>query len=94
MKNIITLLIQDDIKQTRLVRALGSLDIDATSQLSNSSGIVFELLGMKLVELDQGNEQLLNVYFKKIESAVADEKENESKHITAIVKWLKAVTAK
>lgn len=91
MERILALLIQDDIKQTRLVRALGRLEIDATSQLSNASGIVFEIMGMNV---DLENEPLLDAYFKKIESAVADEKANEPEHITNIVNWLEVVTKK
>jgi hypothetical protein len=91
MKEILTLLVQDDIKQTRLVRALGHLDIDATSQLSHASGIVFELMGMNV---DLENEPFLDAYYKKIESAVADEKVNESKHVTDIINWLEIITKK
>lgn len=91
MKRILTLLIKDDIKQTRLVRTLQQLDIDATSHLSHISGIVFELIEMNI---DLENNPFLDTYFKKIESAVADQKANESKHVADILNWLETITHK
>lgn len=91
MKHVLTLLIRHEIKQTRFVRTLECLDIDATSQLSNASDIIFELMGMSVALED---EYLLDSYFNKIESAVEDEKANEEQHVQNIANWLETVAKK
>jgi len=86
MKQILTLLIQDDIKQTRLVRTLNSINIDASEYLTNKSSVIFMLMG---IESEQGNEPFLDAYFRKIEIAVADQ--TEEKHIDLIINWLEVI---
>lgn len=89
MQHIFTLLLQDDIKQTRLVRALERLGIEDVSSLSsNASAVIFELLEINRYE---EKEALLDSYHKQIELASSDDKTNESEHISYILTWLNSL---
>lgn len=62
MKEILALLIEDDIRITRLVRTLGNIGIDATAYLPHKSMIVFRMLQ---VDYDRHSDD----YHTRIESA-------------------------
>lgn len=62
MKEILALLIEDDIRITRLVRTLGNIGIDATDYLPHKSMIVFR---MAQVDYDQHSD----AYHTRVENA-------------------------
>lgn len=50
MKEILVLLIEDDIRITRLVRTFGNIGIDATEYLPHKSMIVFRMIQLEYEE--------------------------------------------
>jgi hypothetical protein len=88
MKKILTQLIHDDIKATRLVRALGRVEVDASHYLTNKSTVIFELLNVKS---SPKKDALLDAYFVKIEQASDGEKQADGERIDEIIEWLEAV---
>jgi len=79
MQQIISTLIQDEIKLNRLVRTLDKLDIEATTYLPNNAVVIFELL--KLNERPD-YEKLLDEYFTRIERFESSEE---------MVEWLTSI---
>ena len=88
MKRILTLLIEDDIKITRLVRTLAKLDIDASSYLTHKSTLVFEMMEIKH---SINNEELMNQYYAKIEQASDKDQTEDKQAIEAIINWFSAI---
>ncbi len=70
MKDVITLLIEDDIKITRFVRTLSKIGIDASDYLTNRATVVF-----KLMEIDF--EKHSDEYFQMVEQ-LADSGNNKT----------------
>jgi len=66
MKQILTHLIHDDIRLTRLIRTLYKLDVDMNDYLSNNCSVIFILMG--IAECPE-NEAFLAAYLRKIEAA-------------------------
>ena len=88
MKRILTLLIEDDIKITRLVRTLAKLDIDANSYLTHKSTIVFEMVEIKH---SINGEELMNQYYDKIEQASDKDQTGDKQAIEGIINWFSAI---
>ena len=77
MKDVITLLIEDDIKITRLIRTLAKIGIDASAYTPNKTSVVLRLLELdyekhsdeylKLLEqvADSGNESEITAWLEK-----------------------------
>lgn len=75
MEDILTLLIEDDIRITRLVRTLAAIGIDASAYTPNKTSVVLKLLGLDY-------ETYSDEYLKLIEES-ADTGEDKG-----IVEWL------
>jgi hypothetical protein len=75
MKDVITLLIEDDIKITRLIRTLAKVGIDASAYTPNKTSVV-----LRLLELDY--EIHSNEYLKLIEQTA------DSNNDLEIIDWL------
>lgn len=75
MEDILTLLIEDDIRITRLVRTLATIGIDASAYTPNKTTVV-----LKLLQLDY--ETHSDEYLKLLEES-ADTGEDQR-----IVEWL------
>lgn len=97
MEQTLRMLIEDDIKITRLVQALGKLEIDASHYLTNTSTVVFRLTGIPL----QGNEdQRFDDYFKMIERCASlpaspEQLQKQAMEIVQIIlNWQKEYNAK
>lgn len=80
MKDVIMLLIEDDIKIIRLIRTLAKIGIDASTYTPNKTSVV-----LRLLKLDY--ETHSDEYLKLIEQAVETGSKSE------IMKWLKKVKA-
>ena len=85
MKKILTLLIADDIKISRLVYTLEKLDIDANDYLTHKPTIVFELIGIKHT---LQNEDLFNQFYQKIQQASDNDQTEDMQAIEDIIEWL------
>ncbi len=75
MKDLIILLIKDDIKITRLIRTLAKIGIDASAYTPNKTSVV-----LRLLELDY--EKHSDEYLKLIEQVADSGNESE------IIAWL------
>jgi hypothetical protein len=85
MKNILTQLIKEDIRTTRLVRTLARISVDANVYMSAKSSAVFYLL--ELNEREQ-KEALQHQYFQRVEHASDSNNTDDTLDAENIVQWL------
>jgi hypothetical protein len=89
MKTILTQLIEEDIRITRLVRSLHRLEIDASIYLSCKSSVVFQLLELSR---HPHQEQLLDEYFQHIEQLSDTDKTTDTVNAESVLTWLMQFT--
>lgn len=87
MKEILVLLIEDDIRITRLVRTLGNIGIDATEYLPHKSLIVF-----RMIQLDY--DRFADAYHSRIEQVADQLSENVRNASEEILVWLLEIKQK
>lgn len=90
MKEILLQLIEDDIRITRLVRALGGIEIDASVYLPGKSTVILRLL--EISDTHQ-REELSDAYFQRVEQASDPSSGTTDHHRAAqILDWLISFT--
>lgn len=89
MKTILTQLIEEDIRITRLVRILNRIEIDASVYLSCKSSVIFELLELRA---HPQHEQLLDEYFQHIEQISDGDKTTDKVNAESVLTWLMQFT--
>lgn len=97
MEKTLRMLIEDDIKITRLVQTLGKLEIDASYYLTNTSTVVFRLAG---IPLEGHEDHRFDDYFKMIERCASrpaspDQLKKQAVEIVQIIlNWQKEYDSK
>ena len=81
MKEILVLLIEDDLRITRLVRTLGNIGIDATYYLPHKSLVIFRML-----QLDY--DLHADLYHMRVEKIVDDIQQDIQAASEELLIWL------
>lgn len=87
-KEIITQLIEDDIKVTRLVFALNKLGFDADPFLIDTHLAVFALLG---IGTDKITEKMMEKYFKMINKGARLKEEKVRAYVEKSLRFLESL---